>query len=124
MKTHYTLLTGASQGLGKSLALELAKHQENIIMVSLPDSGQEALSDFIIQNFNVKVHHIELDLSNTSNYKKIADYVTKNNLQIKYLINNAGILSRGSFETLSSDFILKQIEVNVIAPTLLTKLFK
>lgn len=122
MKTHYTLITGASQGLGKAMAIELAKQRKNIIMVSLPNSGQEALSEFITVNFNVDVHHLELDLSVTSNYQKIADYVTENNLQVKYLINNAGVLSRGSFETLSSDFILKQIEVNVLAPTLLIKL--
>ncbi|NNK81766.1 MAG: SDR family NAD(P)-dependent oxidoreductase [Flavobacteriaceae bacterium] len=123
MKTHYTLLTGASQGLGKSIALELAKKQENLILVSLPNSGQETLADYIVENFNIDVHHIELDLSDTVNYKKIADYVSENNLQIKYLINNAGILSRDSFENLSSDFILKQIEVNVVAPTLLIKYF-
>ena len=123
MKNYYTLITGASQGLGKAMAIEMAKQHNNLILVSLPHSGQEELSDFLKTNFQIDVHHQELDLSNTSNYLKIADYINENNLQLKYLINNAGILSRGSFDSLSSEFMLKQIEVNVIAPTLLIKLF-
>jgi len=123
MKRYYTLITGASQGFGKAMAIEMAKQHNNLVLVSLPNSGQEELSEFLKTNFEVDVHHLELDLSDVTNYVRIADYIKENNLQLKYLINNAGILSRGSFDSLSTDFILKQIEVNVIAPTLLIKLF-
>ena len=123
MNSYYTLITGASQGLGKAMAIELARQHQHLILVSLPDSGQEDLSDFLHQHFEVDVHHLELDLSEVSNYSKIKDYVEAHELSVKYLINNAGVLSRGTFESLSSDFILKQIEVNMIAPTLLIKLF-
>lgn len=120
MKTHYTLITGASQGLGKAFAINLAKRQENLILISLPNSGQRELSDYLSANFNVSIHQLELDLSKTENYDVIAQYVEKEDLQIKYLINNAGVLSRGTFDILSPEFIKKQIEVNVLAPTLLT----
>lgn len=123
MKTHHTVVTGASQGLGKAMAIELAKMHENLVLVALPDSGLEDLSDFLIKNFGIDVHYLEVDLCIVENYNKISSYVNEHSLNIKYLINNAGILSRGALDTLSSDFILKQIEVNVIAPTLLTKLF-
>ena len=123
MKRYYALITGASQGLGKAMAIEMAKQQNNLILVSLPNSGQEELSEFLTKNFNIDVHHLELDLSDVTNYDKILEYIDKNKLQLKYLINNAGILSRGSFDSLSSEFMLKQIEVNVVAPTLLIKLF-
>ena len=123
MKTHYTIVTGASQGLGKAIAIQLAKMHENLVLVALPESGLEDLSDFLSNNFNVDVHHLEFDLSIVENYTKFYNYVNEHSLNIKYLVNNAGILSRGSFDTLSIDFILRQIEVNVIAPTMLTKLF-
>ena len=42
---------------------------------------------------------------------------------IKYLINNAGMLSNGLFEDMNKDYFLSQIKVNVVTPTLLTKLF-
>lgn len=123
MKTHYTIVTGASQGLGKAMAIQLAKMHENLVLVALPESGLEDLSEFLTTNFSIIVHHLELDLSIVENCTKIFNYVNEHDLNIKYLINNAGILSRGAFDTLSSNFILKQIEVNVMAPTLLTKLF-
>jgi short-subunit dehydrogenase len=122
MKAHYTIITGASQGLGKAMAFELGKRRENLILISLANSGQEELSEFLMQNFHIDVHHLELDLSDIKSYNRIVDYINTNQLKIKYLINNAGVLSRGNFDSLSSDFILRQIEVNVVAPTILIRL--
>ncbi|WP_242155427.1 SDR family NAD(P)-dependent oxidoreductase [Aestuariivivens sediminis] len=121
MKT-YILITGASQGLGKALALECATRKMNLILIALPHSGLGTLSNFIEDNFNVEVHFMELDLSATKSCYEIFNYVSDNKLQIQYLVNNAGVLSRGMFNDLSDDFVLKQIEVNVTTPTLLTKL--
>lgn len=122
MKNYYTLITGASQGFGKSMALEFAKRKMNLLLVSLPNSGQLELSDFIRKQFNVEVLSLELDLSIKESCYTISDFIKDNNLQIKYLVNNAGILSRGFFDEMDDTYIIKQIEVNVLAPTLLTKL--
>lgn len=122
MKNNYALITGGSQGFGKSMALEFARRNTNLLLVSLPDSGQLELSDFIRSQFNVKVSCLELDLSSTDSCYIIADFIKDNNLQVKYLVNNAGILSRGFFYEMDDSYIIKQIEVNVLAPTLLTKL--
>jgi len=122
MKNYYTLITGASQGFGKSMAFEFAKRETNLILVSLPNSGQWELSNFIRKQFNVEVLSLELDLSKMDSCYIIADFIKDNNLQVKYLVNNAGILSRGFFDEMDDKYIIKQIEVNVMAPTLLTKL--
>ncbi|MGK0253813.1 MAG: short-subunit dehydrogenase [Mariniflexile sp.] len=122
MEKYYTIITGASQGFGKAMALEFAQREMNLVLVALPNSGLNELSTFIQQNFNANVLSLEADLSITDSYYKIADYIKENNIQIKYLVNNAGVLSRGYFDELSDLFILKQIEVNVTAPTLLISL--
>jgi uncharacterized protein len=122
MKTYYTLITGASQGFGKALALAFADRKINLVLVALPNSGLPELSHFIKQNLGVNVHHLELDLSVNESCYAIADYVKNKNLQINCLVNNAGVLSRGLFDNLKDEFILKQIAVNVTAPTLLIKL--
>lgn len=122
MENNYALITGGSQGFGKSMALEFARRKTNLLLVSLPNSGQCELSNFIRNQFNVQVSCLELDLSSTNSCYIIADFIKDNNLQIKYLVNNAGILSRGFFDEMDDSYIIKQIEVNVLAPTLLTKL--
>lgn len=122
MKTYYTLITGSSQGFGKAMALEFAQRNMNLVLVALPNSGLLELSNFIEKHLNVTVHFLELDLSKTSSCYAILDYIEKHRLQIKYLVNNAGMLSRGFFDELTDQFILKQIEVNVTTPTLLIKL--
>lgn len=122
MENYYTLITGASQGFGKAMALEFAQRDMNLVLVALPNSGLPQLSEFVKKNLYVSVHFLELDLSKTANCYTISDYVEKYQLQIKYLVNNAGVLSQGFFEELNDQFILKQIEVNVTAPTLLIRL--
>ncbi|RLD27038.1 MAG: hypothetical protein DRI75_10435 [Bacteroidetes bacterium] len=122
MKNFYTLITGASRGFGKAMALEFAHRKMNLVLVALPNSGLNELSNFIKNNFNIDVVCLEADLSITDSYYIIADYIKDNNIQIKYLVNNAGVLSRGYFDELTDLFILKQIEVNVTAPTLLIRL--
>ncbi|MBT8393421.1 MAG: SDR family NAD(P)-dependent oxidoreductase [Flavobacteriaceae bacterium] len=122
MKTHFTLITGASKGFGKSMTLELAKKGMNLVLIALPDSGLKELSKFIEVNFNVKVFYLETDLSKIDSYYEIYDFVENNKINIKYLINNAGILSRGMFEDMNDNFVIDQVEVNVLAPTVLIKL--
>ena len=122
MEKQYTLLTGASQGLGKAMTFELAERGMNLILVALPDSGLKDLSSFIEENYAVDVHFLELDLSKSDNYYKISRYIDKSNINLKFLINNAGVLSRGLFEELDDKFIHDQIMVNVTAPTMLTRL--
>ncbi|WP_136480042.1 SDR family NAD(P)-dependent oxidoreductase [Cognatitamlana onchidii] len=121
MKTNYALVTGASQGFGKALALEFANRKINLLLIALPNSGLPELSNFIKQIYGVDVRYLEVDLSIGQSSYFIADYVNSSTLQIKYLVNNAGVLSKGLFEDLKDEFILKQIAVNVTAPTLLTK---
>ncbi len=122
MKNYFTLITGASQGFGKAMALEFAGRGMNLVLIALPYSGLKELSGFIQNNFNIDVFYIEADLGNVKSYYRVSDFVKEHNIQIKYLVNNAGLLSRGFFEDLSDKFVLKQIEVNVLAPTLLIKL--
>lgn len=119
----YTLITGASQGFGRSLTLECAKKSMNLVLVALPNSGLEELSDFLISHYNIQVMFFEMDLSTEANCIKLYNEIKSKGASIKYLINNAGMLSNGLFEDMNKDYFLSQINVNVVTPTLLTKLF-
>ncbi len=124
MKTKYfTLITGASQGFGKAMAIECAKRHMNLVLVSLPNTGLNELADVLKQIYNVSVYSIEMDLSTSGNCISLFGMVKKEQISIKYFINNAGVLSRGFFKDLDTNYILGQISLNICTPTLLIKLF-
>lgn len=124
MKTnYYTLITGASQGFGKALALECARRNMNLFLVDLPGTGLKNLKEFIHKSYEVEISSFNMDLSETSACNELVEIINKKNLQINYLINNAGVLSKGFFREVDLQYYLKQIEVNICAPTLLIKMF-
>src|SRR5437870_2465041 len=123
MGTLYAMVTGASEGLGKSLALELAAKEIALVLVSLPGTGLPQLSSFIQKNYSVHVVCFEMDLTDTDKYATLFEALHEQKIQINILINNAGIGNWSWFEEKSTCFYKKQIELNVITPVLLTKMF-
>jgi uncharacterized protein len=119
----YTMITGASEGFGKALALECASRKMNLILVALPGSGLGNLAGYIVKNFGVRVLFLEHDLSRKEACYKIFDEVTEEGLSINILINNAGMGGTHFFDERNTEFYHRQIELNVVAPTLLTHLF-
>ena len=113
----YTLITGASAGFGKSLAIECARKGMNLIIVALPNSGLHELKQFLESCFEIEVLSYEMDLGSPENCKELYQQIKNENASVKYLINNAGVLSKGFFEDISEGYFLKQIQVNVTTPT-------
>ena len=117
------IVTGASEGLGKSLALELASRQIDLVLVSLPASGLGELADYIRKNFEVEVTIFEADLTVTESYATLFALLKSENITAHILVNNAGLGNWAWFEDMNTGFYKKQIELNTIAPVLLTHLF-
>jgi short-subunit dehydrogenase len=117
------IITGASEGLGKSFAIELAGRGTNLMLVALPSSGLPELASFIRKNFSVKVNYLETDLTRTESYPEIFDCLQEQNITAHLLINNAGLGNWSWFEEKSTAFYKMQIELNVVTPVLLTRLF-
>lgn len=119
----YTLITGASQGFGKALTIEAARRGHNLVLAALPDSGLSELADFLKQNYQVDVQPFEGDLTRSENCHALHTMVVAKGLKINSLINNAGILSRDYLENLTWDYLQLQMNLNMLTPTLLSKLF-
>ncbi|QTE43463.1 MULTISPECIES: SDR family NAD(P)-dependent oxidoreductase [Mucilaginibacter] len=123
MTNQTSIITGASEGLGKSFAIELASRRINLVLVSLPATGLPELASFIRKNFEVKVNYLEIDLTLAESYPAIFNYLSDEQITAHLLINNAGLGNWSWFEDLNIGFYKKQIELNVITPVLLTRLF-
>lgn len=119
----YALITGASEGLGKFLAIECAKKELNLVLVALPGSGLINLQNYIIRTFNVDVLCIETDLSQEKNCYQLHEQVKNRNISISVLINNAGVGGTFPFDEKEPSYYSKVISINVITPTVLCRLF-
>jgi hypothetical protein len=117
------IVTGASDGLGKSLAIELASRKIDLVLVSLPASGLPELANYIRKNFEVNVTIFETDLTLAENYSTLFALLKSENITAHILINNAGLGNWAWFADTNIGFYKKQIELNTIAPVLLTHLF-
>ncbi|GAB3325480.1 SDR family oxidoreductase [Larkinella ripae] len=118
----YVLITGASAGLGKALALELARQGHNLILVALPHENLPELARQIQMTCNVSVEFYETDLCSRPNLEKLVAWLTVSQFSIFYLINNAGIGGSQAFEQADTEKIERILQLNIVGTSLLTRL--
>ncbi|MFP8892298.1 MULTISPECIES: SDR family oxidoreductase [Chryseobacterium] len=118
-KESYAVVTGASQGLGKSFAEHLAKQKINVILISLPDQNLRELSGELEKQYDIKAHYYETDLSVNENVMKLTEWLNRS-FDVHILINNAGLGGTKKFTEASSDYINTILQVNVAATSLIT----
>ncbi|NTS40001.1 SDR family NAD(P)-dependent oxidoreductase [Flavisolibacter sp. BT320] len=119
---YYTLITGASEGLGKFLALECARRRRNLVLSALPGSGLRKLAAYITGQYGVHVVYVEKDLSTEKSCYELVAAIREKGLAINCLVNNAGIGGSFGFDEKDVPFYHRQIGVNVVAPTILSRL--
>jgi uncharacterized protein len=123
MPEDFALITGASQGLGKYLAIECAKRNINLLLVALPRTKLDVLANFIKRKYAVKVLMREVDISEEINCIHLYENTRKMNIRISILINNAGMGGNFGFDQREVSFFSKMISLNIKTPTILCKLF-
>lgn len=119
----YTLLTGASSGIGYEMAQLLAEKGHNLILVARSEETLEQLQIELQQQFNITVHYFPYDLSEPHAARDLYAEIRQNNLLVTGLINNAGFGDYGRFVDLPLKTDEEMIAVNVTALVGLTKLF-
>ncbi|MBR2744204.1 MAG: SDR family oxidoreductase [Clostridia bacterium] len=115
------LITGASSGIGRDLAINLAKEGYDLVIVARSkDKLNELKSEISKLNINRSVDVVQKDLSDVDNCKELYKQYKS---QIDLLINNAGFGTYGKFEDVDLDTEVQLINTNISAVHILTKLF-
>lgn len=112
------LITGASSGIGRDMARELAKRGCDLILVARRVNRLEEIKNEIT---GVSVETIECDVSTEENCTKLYNSVKDKGVDM--LVNNAGFGLAGEFLSTDLNKELNMIKTNVVAVHMLTKLF-
>ena len=114
----YALVTGASRGLGKAIAIELARRGYPTILVSRSDKVHE-VCDEITDRFCIPSVGFSADLTDPSSIADLAEQVNAT-YQVFMLVNNAGMGGSRRFVDASTQYLENIIDLNTKATALLT----
>ncbi len=117
------LITGASSGIGKSLAMYHASKGGDSIIVSRKLDDLHIVKKEIEKKYGTIVMCIAKDLSLAASPKELYDEIQRQNIEITYLMNNAGFGGQGYFYERAIEKELAMIQVNITTLTELTRLF-
>ncbi len=106
------VITGASKGLGRELAIRLAQKNTNLILVARTKALLEQVQIKIKQLTGKKPLIIPCDISDENDVRRMAEVIKQKYDHVDVLINNAGIAICEIIENLSNEEMRKQFEVN------------
>ena len=118
------LITGASNGIGKSLAINLSKFGANVIMLSKNEEALDSVYDEIKEKYNTEPMIIKCDLTDLNEIKsqEITDIIAENYSRLDAIIHNAAILEKMSnienYDLVTWEKVLK---VNLTSAFILSK---
>lgn len=119
----FTLITGASSGIGFEMAKLLAAKNHNLILVARREDKLKTLKEELKQQFEIEVIYLPFDLSETNAAQDLYVEILELDILVTGLINNAGFGDYGSFVEMSLKKDEEMIAVNVTSLVGLTKLF-
>jgi uncharacterized protein len=116
------LITGASAGIGREFARQLAERAKAVVLVARRrDRLEELRSELTNRKPGLAVHIYATDLSRDEDVEALGDALERDGVAIDFLINNAGLGDRGAFATSEPQRAKDITLVNMLSLTLLTR---
>ncbi len=119
----YALITGASKGIGKAIATDLAARGFNVLLVARSEDLLQKEVSRIISQYPVKADYLALDLSTADAAQNVYDWCRAKGYTVQALVNNAGYGLSGPFEKYRVDAYLNMMNLNMNTVVALTRLF-
>ena len=116
------LITGASAGIGREFARQLAPRARTVVLVARREQRlNELCAELRNRNAELSVHARVVDLCDKSQIDELVRWLEQNKIHIDFLINNAGLGDYGSVATSDIERDNRIIQVNIAAVMFLTR---
>ncbi|HZC35241.1 MAG TPA: SDR family oxidoreductase [Chthoniobacterales bacterium] len=115
------LITGASAGIGREFARQLAQVAGSLILVARRQDRLKTLElELKLLNPELEIFVQQIDLQNEEEVNRFCDWLEESGLTVDVLINNAGVGDIGKFADADWQRIRAMLQVNMVALTYLT----
>lgn len=98
MNKAFTLVTGASMGIGKNMALECARRGRNVLLTALEEPLLAEFAGQLQRDYGVAADYLAVDLSAADGPQKVYNWCIEKGYEINMLLSNAGIGMGGLLE--------------------------
>ncbi len=119
----YAVITGASKGIGKEIAFELAERGYDLLIAARNSYELHIVKEDIERKYQRKVNYMAIDLGVEGSAEKLFQWVLEQEVDIRILVNNAGYGLVGSFEKYDLIEHHRMLQVNVNAVVDLCHMF-
>ena len=123
MENKKIIITGGANRIGRSIALELANYDTQIVIHYSKSFAAAKKLKIELEDLGSVVHLLKADLNNLKQTQKIISYAYKKMKGLNCLINNASIFENDNLINFSEMSFTKHINVNLKAPAILIKDF-
>jgi hypothetical protein len=120
MPQPYALVTGASKGIGRAIALELAGRGYSLLLIARSAPLLDEVAALAEKAGVESVHTLALDLTRPESVTTILQEVEKHRMPVRVLVNNAGYGTWGRFDSLSLTEQDAMMRINMHVPVELT----
>ena len=107
------IITGASRGIGKAIAMKFAQQGANIAFLQIFDNENAAQTEKELSELGVKVKGYECDVSDFNAAKTVIEEIIREFGEVHILVNNAGIIRDGLMLSMKEEDFDKVINVNL-----------
>lgn len=119
----YALITGASKGIGKAIAEELARKGFNVLLVARSGDLLVQTAGELAARYKITADWLALDLSLADAPQQVYDWCKNKGYTVQALVNNAGYGLSGSFEKYNAVQHLNMMHLNMDTLVGMTRLF-